>query len=133
MNARFTTHMSYPRVDLIPDGEFTFFRAMVEVHFLKFDSQTGKQDLAPFIRCNCSFGDLTPDEASAWAKTLEVAGDLAKNRPRPSWDVPNEVWIDGVKKRKPPKYTETLPDKFCGFIGVSNDEVVQKIERKETA
>lgn len=45
----------------------------------------------------------------------------------------NEVWIDGVKKRKPPKYTETLPDGFSGFVKVSGEEVVTKIERKETA
>lgn len=98
MNARFTTHMNYPRVDIIPSGDFHAFGGMIEVHFLKLDRETGKQELAPFIRANVNFGDLTPDEARSWAKVLEVAGELASNRPRPTWsdavdDARRAAWV----------------------------------------
>lgn len=88
MNARFTTHMNYPRVDIIPSGEFSHFGGVVEVHFLKLNLETGVDKLAPFLRVNVSFGDLSPDEAYEWARVIEVASELAKNRPRPFWDVP---------------------------------------------
>lgn len=29
------------------------------------------------------------------------------------------VWLDGIQKRKPPKWTKRIPDSFSGFVRIT--------------